>query len=143
MNGIQVTFTARVAREATSSTSPTGVHRTRIKVDVPVTVDTRTGETKNTWATVTALGEHGELLKSLAVGDFVFVEGMLRLDAYEKNGAPRIGIGVNAKFVNRVADQGESNPPAPARVMAEEPPRWLKQEARGERRRRDFHGSGS
>ena len=81
MNGIQVTFTARVARVATVTVSLTGVKRTRIKVDIPLTVDSRTGQTSNTWATITGVGEMGEKLARLEVGDVVFVEGGLRLDS--------------------------------------------------------------
>lgn len=104
MNGMQVNFTARVARQSIRSTSQSGVTRTRIKVDIPTRVDSHTGEMRNAWATVTGTGTIGDRLVDLREGDTVYVEGNLRLSTYDKAGRPAVGINVNATFVTRVTD---------------------------------------
>lgn len=152
MTGLQVTFSARVARKARSTTSASGIHRTRVNVDIPQSSDRYDGEIKHTWVTIAATGDLGELLKTLEVGDRIYVEGGLRLGSYEKDGRPMIGINVNASYVTRVREEPVEAEPGPtpaarlvsrarARVMAEpipeppEPPAWLRDRVHRERGR--------
>lgn len=100
---IQITFTARVARAAVPAKS-TGIYRERFKVDIPISDHRTTGEQRFTWATVTVSGDLCEKVKALAVGDYVFVEGGLRLTPYEKNGRQVMGVNVNARYVIRVTE---------------------------------------
>jgi single-stranded DNA-binding protein len=62
---------------------------------------------------VTGIGETGDKLASLKVGDMVFVEGGLRLDSYENNGREMIGLNINAKYVTRIAPETERREEVP------------------------------
>lgn len=120
MNGMQVTFTARVARPSIRTTSDSGVTRTRIKVDIPIRVDSR-GETRATWATVTGFDDIGDKLSALREGDTLYVEGSLKLSSYDKNGRPMIGVNVNATFVALVPDATTERPATPSPEISDEP----------------------
>jgi single-strand DNA-binding protein len=105
MNGtIESAFIGRVGAEPELRTSGAGKPWARFTVAVGNDDDTQ-------WVQVAVFGETAEhLASSLHKGDRVYVEGRLKLNRWEKDGAERSGLSVAAWKAEKLGAIGRNKP---------------------------------
>lgn len=91
---LEVKFSGTLAKPPIQTTSRYGRLWTRLHCNVDVYRE-HTSEPVLTWVTISIRGDDGHQYMHLPTGTEIAVEGELRLNSYEKDGLPLIGISIN------------------------------------------------
>jgi len=116
VKGIECAFHGRLGRSPEPRVSKAGRSFTTFSLAVA------TGAEEVTWVSVVAFGETAEALAGLQAGSYVYIEGSLRLDAYErKDGTSASALKVTASTAIALGQVGQRRRPAPSKKTTKRP----------------------